>query len=443
MSEVSLREIDLKAEELKQKILNAKGITDISGTAYYVSNNGSDDNDGLSPETAWKTLKKASDYEYCEGDAILLERGSVFREPICLKCENTILSAYGEGEKPKILGSLKNFNSASDWAITEYENVYLCTAEFPNDVGNITADGGKLYGFRQVIKNFGFEGKISELKADMEFYYDKDEKKLYLYSLGHPAERFSELEIGTQANVVIMADGITVDNVCCKYAPRHAITGQAKSRVTVQNCEVGWAGGAILCTNSDGSSIRYGNAIEIYGRMNHFTVKNNYIYQIYDSGITHQYWQDAKCDIFIEDVYYAENLIEYCCFSIEYALAKQSEGGQHMKNVLIEDNIMRYAGEGFGMQRPDKKEVAHLKTWETCNTVENVVIRNNILDRSEYMLIHVAAFEGEGLPEITGNTYIQKKGGELGRYGTVPTKLCHTDDENFLEFDKDAKILII
>lgn len=47
------------------------------------------------------------------------------------------------------------------------------------------------------------------------------------------------------------------------------------------------------------------------------------------------------------------------------------------------------------------------------------------------------------MPEIIGNTYIQNKDGELGRYGTVSTTLHRTDDEDFFKFDKGAKILII
>lgn len=48
-------------------------------TTYYLdSENGSDDNDGTTPETAWRTVKKASAMVYAPGDKILLKSGSVF-----------------------------------------------------------------------------------------------------------------------------------------------------------------------------------------------------------------------------------------------------------------------------------------------------------------------------------------------------------------------------
>ena len=52
-------DIEMKSRELREKIRNAKPVLDIKGTTYYVSADGDDNNDGLSPETAWKTLDGA------------------------------------------------------------------------------------------------------------------------------------------------------------------------------------------------------------------------------------------------------------------------------------------------------------------------------------------------------------------------------------------------
>ena len=57
-----------------------------TGTAYYVSNDGDDNNDGLTPETAWKTLNHVSRASGAwdapsimkPGDAIFLRRGDIF-----------------------------------------------------------------------------------------------------------------------------------------------------------------------------------------------------------------------------------------------------------------------------------------------------------------------------------------------------------------------------
>lgn len=123
------------AEKRKQEILNSK--TEIvksdkfirgetyTGTAYYISNNGNDDNDGLSPETPWKTLNPLN-WGYWggslkEGDAIFFERGGVYRLDkeiglIWLK-SNVTYSAYGEGEKPVITLAAENSAREECWEL--------------------------------------------------------------------------------------------------------------------------------------------------------------------------------------------------------------------------------------------------------------------------------------------------------------------------------------
>lgn len=56
---------------------------------YYVSNSGDDANDGLSPETAWKTIARVNQDTYIPGDKILFERGGEW--------ENTTLQPHGSG----------------------------------------------------------------------------------------------------------------------------------------------------------------------------------------------------------------------------------------------------------------------------------------------------------------------------------------------------------
>ena len=83
-----------------------------SDTTYYVSSSsGNDSNDGLSPETAWKTLDKASSMTYEPGNSILLKSGDTFEEKMVLNGSGTLekpilFSSYGEGKKPLITHDL-------------------------------------------------------------------------------------------------------------------------------------------------------------------------------------------------------------------------------------------------------------------------------------------------------------------------------------------------
>ncbi len=113
-----------------------------TGTAYYVSNDGNDDNDGLTPETAWQTLEKVVEVNGFWGDAPLLKagdavffrRGDIFRlkeigwDPylgdqmaLHLLVDGVTYSAYGEGEKPIITESTENGSGSEKWNLV-YED---------------------------------------------------------------------------------------------------------------------------------------------------------------------------------------------------------------------------------------------------------------------------------------------------------------------------------
>ena len=45
---------------------------------YYVDPDGSDANDGLSPQTAWQTIGRVNGFSFAGGDSVLFEGGSTF-----------------------------------------------------------------------------------------------------------------------------------------------------------------------------------------------------------------------------------------------------------------------------------------------------------------------------------------------------------------------------
>ncbi len=110
------------------------------GAEYYVSNAGSDDADGRSPQTAWRTLAYVSAQSFEPGDIIRLRRGDVWREGLrpCSGTEDgpVTYSAYGDGPKPLLLGSLR-MNRPDDW-VDEGNNIWATREP------NVTATGTEL-----------------------------------------------------------------------------------------------------------------------------------------------------------------------------------------------------------------------------------------------------------------------------------------------------------
>ena len=78
LTESYLAYLKAKQDMMRDRIRNTETKVKIKGTAYYVSANGNDENDGLSPETSWCTLEKVSNTEFVPGDGVFFKRGDIF-----------------------------------------------------------------------------------------------------------------------------------------------------------------------------------------------------------------------------------------------------------------------------------------------------------------------------------------------------------------------------
>ncbi len=143
-----------------------------TGTAYYVSNDGDDNNDGLTPETAWqsvgKLLQELNQREDCAmkpGDAIFLRRGDIFRLPWCLSVslDNVTISAYGEGEKPILTASSENGSGEEKWELVYEDGTGKKIWKFYRDMRDtsmVVLNNGEAI-TRRVIEFYTEDGYIS------------------------------------------------------------------------------------------------------------------------------------------------------------------------------------------------------------------------------------------------------------------------------------------
>jgi hypothetical protein len=86
-----------------------------AGTVYYVdAGNGSDVNDGLSPQKPWKTITKVNNSFFGPGDSILFKRGGTWGATLTptsygTSGNNITFGAYGTGNLPTIDGTGRNY----------------------------------------------------------------------------------------------------------------------------------------------------------------------------------------------------------------------------------------------------------------------------------------------------------------------------------------------
>ena len=409
---------------------------------YLSEKTGDDAADGLTPQTAWKTVARLNREALPPGACVLFARGGLYRG--CVKtCPGVTYTAWGEGPKPRIYGSPENGAAPARWERTDNPRVWAYRIGH-DDVGTLVFDGGAAHAIKIVCRTDRATGartnlytgkpfgSYRDLDGDLHFwhdYYTNGTGKVYLCSERNPGERFRSIEFNVRTCGFLVRDhaNVTIDNIEVRHVGVHGVSAGGVCRgLTVRNCEFAWIGGSIHGEGIFGRDFptRLGNAVEICGGCEDFTVENCYIWQCYDAGVTHQYPLDrAEVERLHKRVRYAGNVIEKCCYSIEYFLhgARFPENPSRMEDVLIEDNLMWDAATGFCEQRrPDRKGGAHFKSWcNGANRATRFLVRNNLCAFSRNEILEMSSGlpnpdGSDSMPTLTGNTFIGLKGQTFG-----------------------------
>lgn len=420
-----------------ESILHSPNLPDTNAPTYYVATCGSDTNAGTSPDAPWQSLDKINNTSFQPGTIVRFRRGDLWRGQIKAQSGVTY-TAYGTGEKPKLYGSPMDGAYPALWEQTDTVNIWRFKG-WHEDIGTIVCDHGKAHGIKAIIRyekdgshwnNTTGERFNSwrDLTADMHFYHDLQDGSVYLHSVENPGNRFASIEFSIKRHgFAICGNDVTIDNFCVCYVGSHGVGSGTTSGLTVQNCAFFWIGGSIQAEGLFGRNhaTRYGNAVEIYGGCDRYTVQNCYFYQIYDAAVTHQFNLTEKqkadgSDCSQKHVRYLGNVMEHCNYSIEYFLGVVPSGNpSHIEDVLIEDNYMWYAGRGFCSQRPDKTEAAHIKSWNHDNPACDYTIRHNLMIDSYNMLIHIHSDKrtldgNDGMPVLIDNDFVARAGDSFG-----------------------------
>ncbi len=360
---------EAEAKAMRNKILsapNTEELYNITGTKYYIKKD-------MDIDAVPKALKA--------GDAVLFERGGLWRVPCGDKVivpNGVIFGAYGVGEKPRFYGSAYNYADGSLWE-KHSENIWKRCIPGRN-VGIIVFDEKYALGVKK--------WSLDDVNEDYDFYYDGDTEIMYLFYGGNLTDDFDSIEIGQRGDVVTMGSNTVVDNLCIRYGASHGISPESNAHnVTITNCEIGFIGGSMQF-----DQVRFGNGIEIKLGGQDITVKNNWVYQCYDAGITFQSWNIGK-ETYYRNVDMSENLVEYCYYGFEYFTTSTHCNSPYSeyKDITISKNIIRFSGYAWSHeQRPDKWMLSHIRggKWAYMDYCENFRITDNIFDSARAYIIY-------------------------------------------------------
>ena len=431
-------------------------ITDVesAGMVYYISNSGNDNNDGLSPETAWATLDRVFETHWSltrdllkPGDTVLLERGGTWYispdeiEGLTSDAYNIVdgvtLGAYGEGARPLIRGDIPEANTPDFWELYYDENgvKIWSSVEALQDSNVIVFNDGESYAdevmpyWSTSLNDYcNDEGDAFDIKTalvnDLSFccMLDLDRAEgidlgnstargtLYLRcDRGNPAEVFDEIAVPQAQTGLALHTNASIIELDIRYFTCIAaeLSGyDGGSGQQVLNCEVSWCGGLISTYEPfDSGAIGVlrpycaGGALQVSGSEN--SVCDCYIHHCGPMTLICSIHVDEPEMRKFENMTYTGNLIEYCGAALHIADLSQmdyEDAKGYISNLTFSDNIVISSGEGW---------------------VENHILQIDSEDSSFFSAVEntMGASNNDGI-YITDNIF----------YGSRANLLCLTDN---------------
>lgn len=289
---------DTKQRDIRQMIAaledameNLISIHEPTGdVTYYVdAENGDDSNDGTSPETAWKTLAKASSIRQLkEGGSILLKAGSVWngeqltvRNAQGTEANPVVIGSYGDGAKPVINGNGANWDADTKEELAAVhiynsENIVIENLEITNwdssVSGDYTQSSKLLSGLVVENKDAGAlsnvvirNNKIHDVNGRMAGGAEKAAGGLIVVVTGGGSNHTGTVESWYDGLTI---DGNEVYNVCHEAIYMESV----------------WASRTLVGgTSSDTGYQNAGNSSWVGS--NDVTIENNYVHDVAGDGI--------------------------------------------------------------------------------------------------------------------------------------------------------------
>jgi hypothetical protein len=340
---------------------------------FYVSNDGNNNSNGLSPATAWETVSKVNNFAFTAGDSILFKSGDIWREQLILQRGSgpgayITYSSYGSGLKPQIRRSI-SANVSAKW-INKSGNIWELDEEFPqgSDVGFISFNHDAIIG-RKVWSN-------AELDVQGEFWCDENSNnRTRVYSDGNPAVFYNDIEVAIHENGIHGLDNlcwVIIDNLHPCYCAWSGIELPAGSHdIVIRNCDISYCGGGHQYGRP--AETRNGQGINTRTNVANAEIYNCRIWQCWDGGIALQgYWNGG---LTIHNVKVHHNIISHCEYGFEFWGTETNSDLQH---ICFENNTCLFQGHGWSYEQRPVKRGCHIMIWSLSGIATDLNIRNNV-----------------------------------------------------------------
>ncbi len=294
---------------------------------YYVSSSeGKDGNDGLTSQTALKTLKKISAFSLLPGDSILLKRGDQWNEKFKLQWSGSpgnpiTINAYGKGQKPKITGVITI--DPAYWNQVGDSGFYFI--KIPRPYG-VYQDGIKIIDDNRynIPDGNSTAGNPTLTGSGGDWYYDRGASILYYKpTTGVPRDHTVQYSPHSAGIYVEGKSYITIKNISISHVGGSAVYVNKSDHITVDNCDISYIfEQGIQFRNSRGYNIATNNTIAHVG-----------------DGI---YWTEYNKGPNLA----ANNTISYCNYVVGGSQYNNNDGHaigmQNGDRFVVRDNTVSY-----------------------------------------------------------------------------------------------------
>ena len=246
---------------------------------YYVSSSSGDDsNDGLTAETALKTLRKIATIPYLSGDSILLKRGDKWNEILKVQRSGSqgnpiTVDGYGTGDKPRITG-ITNI-APSSWEKVSNTGVYTTRIDRPY---GLYEDGHKIIDDnRYNIADGNYTpGNSSLTGSGGDWYFESGSFSLYYKpTSGLPNDHTVQYSTQSSGVYIESQSYIVIKNLNISYIGGSAIYVNSSDHIVVNNCDITYTfEHGIQFRNSRGYNIAINNTITQVGDGIYWTENN-------------------------------------------------------------------------------------------------------------------------------------------------------------------------
>jgi len=353
-------------------------------TVRYFASDGDDVRDGLTPQTAWRTLAKIPSVP--AGCEARLKCGDVFFGTAKLNPgpdidRPTVLTSWGEGAKPEICAYKIAKGDPAVWQEKGGNLWSIDLADFSKVTGNtMTADGN--VGFLKVDgKIFGHKVfKTDKLTAQWDFH--EDGRTATVWSVKNPALMTKDLRIAVNGAVVPLVNNTVVRGVTISGTGGHGSCGIG-AHVSILDCDYREIGGSTLRGFGDGMT-RYGNGIECWAGSTDIQVRRCSISDVYDVAFTMQGGSPPRS---WEQVHMTDCLIERCSQAYEL-WATDCKPGIGLRNCSFQRNRVVDTAYGWAYEvRPDKVNATPLLMYNMDAEVCDVLVKGNVFVNTRGLLI--------------------------------------------------------